>query len=634
MEELLVAVGMDADGLTADADRAASGVEKSLNGIAGAAAGLGVGGAFAMALDSAMDITATTNKLTNQLGLTEDEAARVGHDSAAVYAAGWGESVDQIGEALGAVESSIGALGTTSDAQLQQMTKEALALADTFEFDVGEATQAAGNLIKSGLAKDGEQAFDLLTAAAQKLPPALREELPALTNEYSTFFSQLGFSGEDAFGVLVEAAQNPIFELDKVGDALKELSLRLADTATVTDPLKSIGLDVAKIQKLVNEGQGTVAFDEIITGLKGVQDQTKRTAIQAALFGGPGEDMGNTLLQLEATGAAANAGLEDAAGGAAKIAASMQSSPAQQLDSIMRTLSTTLGEALAPALKWVSDFLQDNPGLVSALTPVIIALAAALAVWTAVQWALNSALLANPLTWVVLGIVALVAILMVAWQRSDTFREIVTACWEAVWSVLKGVFTWITGTLWPGVQAAWSAISNGAVAAATWIRDAFNSVVGFVTGLPGRIAAAAAGMWDGITHAFRSAINWIIGKWNGLSFGIPSISIPGIGTVGGGSFRVPQIPMLASGGVVPATSGGMLALLGEGGQDEAVVPLDRLDGMLRSVAGAVRSTGSDTGVCTTRVVLDVTGADQELKALFQRIVKIDGRGDVQTAFGQ
>lgn len=40
-----------------------------------------------------------------------------------------------------------------------------------------------------------------------------------------------------------------------------------------------------------------------------------------------------------------------------------------------------------------------------------------------------------------------------------------------------------------------------------------------------------------------------------------------------------NIPMLAGGGIVKATAGGTLALIGEGGQDEAVIPLNRLGAM-------------------------------------------------------
>jgi phage-related protein len=98
----------------------------------------------------------------------------------------------------------------------------------------------------------------------------------------------------------------------------------------------------------------------------------------------------------------------------------------------------------------------------------------------------------------------------------------------------------------------------------------FGDLVSWFRNSPGRIGRAARGMFDGIVSAFRSAINRVIGSWNRLRFTVPSISIPGIGSIGGMSFGVPQIPYLANGGIV---TGPTLAVVGEAGP-EAVVPLD------------------------------------------------------------
>ncbi|MFC3238231.1 phage tail tape measure protein, partial [Streptomyces nitrosporeus] len=166
-------------------------------------------------------------------------------------------------DALGAVVSNMGGMGKVGDQELAQLTKSALALADTFEFDVGESTQAMGTLLKTGLAKDGAGAMDLLAATAQKLPLAMREELPVLVREYGEFFDQLGFTGPEMMGVLAEAAKNPTFEIDKMGDALKEFTLLMADTDAVKDPLTALGLSVKEIQTLMNEGKGTEAFDQV-----------------------------------------------------------------------------------------------------------------------------------------------------------------------------------------------------------------------------------------------------------------------------------------------------------------------------------------------------------------------------------
>jgi hypothetical protein len=56
---------------------------------------------------------------------------------------------------------------------------------------------------------------------------------------------------------------------------------------------------------------------------------------------------------------------------------------------------------------------------------------------------------------------------------------------------------------------------------------------------------------------------------------MPSVDthIPGVGKVGGFTLGTPDIPKLAGGGIVKARPGGTLVLAGEGGRDEAVVPL-------------------------------------------------------------
>jgi len=210
-----------------------------------------------------------------------------------------------------------------------------------------------------------------------------------------------------------------------------------------------------------------------------------------------------------------------------------------------------------------------NTAATVASTVASLAAEAASKAWAAAQWILNAALSANPIGLVVIAIVALVAAFVLAWQHSETFRNIVTGAFDAVMGVIQGVWHWVQDH-WPLLLA----ILTGPIGlAVAFIIDNWNTVVGFITGLPGRIASAASGMWDGLKDAFRTAVNWIIDRWNGMSFGIPEIDthIPGIGKVGGGSFRVPQIPRLARGGI---TNGPMLAVIGDNpGGRERITPL-------------------------------------------------------------
>ncbi|NUO35889.1 MAG: hypothetical protein HOQ45_02395 [Nocardioidaceae bacterium] len=150
---------------------------------------------------------------------------------------------------------------------------------------------------------------------------------------------------------------------------------------------------------------------------------------------------------------------------------------------------------------------------------------------------------------------------------------------SGAWSVIKGVVKQGFNVLRLLFKVGWSAL-KGIVSGAwdgikTLVRNGAGALVDAVRAVPGKIAGIARGMFDSIKSAFRSAINYVIGAWNGLQFTIPGVSIKGHQIFGGTSIGTPNIPYLAKGGVVKARPGGTLALLGEGGRDEAVVPLPR-----------------------------------------------------------
>lgn len=135
---------------------------------------------------------------------------------------------------------------------------------------------------------------------------------------------------------------------------------------------------------------------------------------------------------------------------------------------------------------------------------------------------------------------------------------------------------------WSGASITFGLIKQGI----GWIGDkvvevkdmavnGFNAMVDFVKGLPGRIANAAKGMWDGFKDAFKAALNWIIDGWNKLQFKLPEIDthIPGVGKIGGQTIGVPQIPRLATGGVAGVDPRGLIHGPGNG-TDDYVLGID------------------------------------------------------------
>lgn len=186
--------------------------------------------------------------------------------------------------------------------------------------------------------------------------------------------------------------------------------------------------------------------------------------------------------------------------------------------------------------------------------------------WAAAQWLLNAALTANPIGLVIIAVAALIAIFIIAWKHSETFRNIVRAALRDVLGVFQAVWGWLKSN-WPLLLA----VLLGPIAlAATLIFKHWDQVVGFFKAVPGRLAAIGHGMWDFIKEAFRSAIDWIISAWNSLEFKIPGFHAGPV-HFGGFTLGVPDIPMLAHGGVVTRPT---MLIAGEAGP-EAIIPLGR-----------------------------------------------------------
>jgi phage-related protein len=137
-----------------------------------------------------------------------------------------------------------------------------------------------------------------------------------------------------------------------------------------------------------------------------------------------------------------------------------------------------------------------------------VARAATLA-WTGVQWLLNAALTANPIGIVIVAIAALIAVLILAWQHSDTFRRIVIASWTAV----KNFVIAAAGAVKNFVILTWTAMINWIVGAFIGVR---NTVTGVWNGLTGTIRSYTSALVSAVTAYFRGLWSSITGIASGI----------------------------------------------------------------------------------------------------------------------
>lgn len=302
-----------------------SAVERAGAGVAGAAAisaGAAVGAGILKGITDAIEREAIDDKLAARLNLTEAQAATAGRVTGQAWSQGFGDSREEVADAIDAVFSTLDE--GRGEEGLERLVTKALTLADVLQTDVTMAVDNAGIVLEAGLARTADNAFDLITAAAQRVPRGVRDELEDATEEYSQFFGRLGFSGEEAFGMLVLAAKEGRYEIDKTGDAIKELYVRAGSTGDLPamEALDRLGLAHEEYAAKIAGGGPAArqAVQEIVEAIAGVQDPAKQLEIATALMGAPFEDMASDMPEFVARMNEAAGAMRDTEGAADGLA--------------------------------------------------------------------------------------------------------------------------------------------------------------------------------------------------------------------------------------------------------------------------------------------------------------------------
>lgn len=173
-------------------------------------------------------------------------------------------------------------------------------------------------------------------------------------------------------------------------------------------------------------------------------------------------------------------------------------------------------------------------------------------------------------------------------------------------AIFEGLADWVSGTFLGKWGAAWSRVREG--------------MIGVFANLAGSIKAPI--------NSVIALVNDTLAKLNALSIKLPSAL--GGGTIG---FNVPEIPQLAEGGIASSPT---LAMIGEGREPEAVVPLSKLSSMLSSGMGKGFGVGDSTSTSTVvnfSPVINITGGGADTYADVKRALD-EGRRSFEREFDQ
>jgi hypothetical protein len=261
--------------------------------------------------------------------------------------------------------------------------------------------------------------------------------------------------------------------------------------------------------------------------------------------------------------------LETQFGGAAEATAT----DSARMSIAFGEMAESIGTALIPILQIVTpaivaffDIIAQNSGVVTVLAGIFAALAVAI---LAVNFALN----ANPIVKVITLIAALAAGLVIL----INYLVNLYGGWD---KLFKDIASWLVGFV-------------------AGFKDAINAIGGFFASVFAGLGGIARGALNGMLGFIEGYINFIIAGVNGLLGAINRVL--GAGKAIGINVQIPtipnlNIPRLAEGGIIMPQPGGVLANIGEGGQAEAVIPLDRLGDFTGGKAGNTYNINVSGGV--------------------------------------
>lgn len=269
-----------------------------------------------------------------------------------------------------------------------------------------------------GLAKTQYQELAAVTASQLKNMGVSTDQLVGQTDDLITKGADLaatfGGTTADAVGALGALLRGEADPIERYGVSIKD--------ADVKARMAAMGLD----------------------GLEGEAAKTARTTALLALIN-------------EQTAAATGqfSRESDQAAGAQQRAAAAAENAAAALGESLLPIQTEVSNAMASA----ATVISENVGLFTTLAVIIGVVAAVVlgynaimavvpvvqGIATAAQWAWNAALLANPVTWVVLGIIALIAIIVVLVTHWDTVKQVAIDCWNALVQAAQDAWTWLGG---------------------------------------------------------------------------------------------------------------------------------------------------------------------------------------------
>lgn len=508
------------------------------------------------AMDAYSETENAVTKVNAYFGETRQAAEESANVIKSVYSDGVGESMDSVADAVLMVKKNLGDL---SETDLTNLTQQAITLDELYGIDMNETLRGVNSLMQQyGLT--AQEAMDYIVVGTQNGLDKTNE-LGDNLSEYAGKFSQAGYSASEYFQLLDNGLKNGAYNLDKVNDAINEVTTRLVD-GTIGE---SIGSFSTKTQELFTSWQNGGAtqkqvIDSIVADIGNCTNQQEALNLAALAFGTMAED-GNLKFITSLTSVGST---YDSVKGSAQGMFDATTTPMQQMESNTRKLQQALvplGEKLAElanailpplvsVITTIGGWFERLPGPVqnfviilgallaafTALTPVIAAISVAMG-------ALNVSML--PIIAVIAAVAAAIAGIIAIIQNwgaiTQWFGELWNTICTGIGAMVDSLKAWFSN-LWTHLQSVWEGICNVVQTAVMLLGSIIQGAIDIIT-LPFQMIwenckGIVSSVWEGIKsvvssaiHAVSSTISSVMGAiknvistvWNAISSKVSSV---------------------------------------------------------------------------------------------------------------
>lgn len=530
------------------------------------------------ALDAYNGIQTQVKKVNAYFGETGEAAEQSAETIQNVYASGVGDSLEGVADAVLAVKKNLGEL---DDTELENLAKQALTLEQLYGIDMNETLRGAKALMTQyGLT--AQQAMDLIVAGTQNGLDKTNELGDNLA-EYTGKFKQAGYSAEEYFQLLNNGLDNGAYNLDKVNDAINEVTNRLAD-GTIAEAIGGYSEQTQNLFVAWQNGEATQkqVIDSIVSDIANCTNQQQALNLATTAFGTMAED--GSLKFITALSSVGDT-YRDVTGAAQELT-DATITPAQEMQGNIRgvqqalaplgeqlqKLANTILPPISTALQVVGKVfgilpepIQNFVIVLGALISVFTALVPVIAAVAISVGALNVALL--PIIGVIAAVAAAIAGIIAIIQNwgaiSTWFGNLWSSICSGIGTMVENVKAWFS-TLWTHLQSVWNGICNvvqvavmliGSILEAAWniitlpfqliwqncgetitnvwnsitstVSAGINAVWSVISSVLTAIQTFMSGVWDAISNKVSAAFNAISGVassvWGAISNTISSI---------------------------------------------------------------------------------------------------------------